>query len=352
MTKPMTKPMTKYMTKYMITPLFFPFSHMRKDQLKSVTAFFQKISFLPLVTDFNTDQQLTRLIEQDILQPIFLSDGEIDVVEKQVRSYQDWAQLHRGNEKNFRGLLQKQPYFTEDTGLSNIQSQIRHGTQKKEAPGESVDSVDSAEQQKKTPDPLLLLKFAEILDVQNEEIEDELTLLEQSKASLFSQLLGETPGKKSGKKSEKSASDLFLSSADDPGSIMTEERVVSWFRYSQKKGVFKGEGSTALLVTTSPAVLDFMVSRCEGVINGLDIDSIKVHENECEKKCEWQQDFYRVLETIMDSKSSSGVTPPMSDDTCSLTGSIRLCLFPGDSTKVFLNMPDQSIAVCLVKLKS
>ena len=334
--------MTKDMTKDMITPLFFPFSHMRKDQLKSVTAFFQKISFLPMVTDFNADQKLTRLIEQDILQPIFPSDGEIDVVEKQVRSYQDWAQLHRGNEKNFKALLQEQPYFTDDTGLSSIQSQIRRGTQKKETPKESV------EQTKKASDPLLLLKFAETLDVQNEEIEDELAVLEQSKTSLFSQLLGEA----SEKKPEKLDSGPFLSSSADPGSIMTEERVVSWFRYSQKKGVFKGAGSTALLVTTSPAVLDFMVSRCEGVINGLDIDSIKVHENECEKKCEWQQDFYRVLEKIMDNKSSSGVTPPKPDDTCSLTGNIKLCLFPEDSTKVFLKMPGQSIAVCLVQLKS
>jgi len=311
---------------------------MRKDQLKSVTAFFSKISFLPLVTNFNADQPITRLIEQDILQPIFPSDGDLGVVEKQVRSYQDWAKLHRGNEKNFRALLQEQPYFTDDTGLSSIQSQIRRGIQKTQAPR------DLAEQKKKTPDPLLLLKFAEILDVQNEEIEDELAALEQSKSSIFSQLLGET--------SETLDSGAFFSSADDPGSIMTEERVVSWFRYAQKKGVFKGAGSTALLVTTSPAVLDFMVSRCEGVINGLDIDSIKVHENECEKKCEWQQGFNRVLEKIIENKSSSGVIPPTSDDTCSLMGNIRFCLFPGDSIKAFLNIPGQSIAVCLVELKS
>lgn len=326
----------------MITPLFFPFSHMRKDQLESVTAFFQKIFFLPLVADFNADRKFTRLIAQDILQPIFPSDGDLEVVERQVRSYQDWAQLHRGNEKNFRALLQEQPYFTDDTGLSSIQSQIRRGTQKKEAPEES------AEQKKKRPDPLLVLKFAEILDVKNEEIEDELAVLEQSKASLFSQLLGET----SEKKSEKSDSGPSFSSADDPGSIMTEERVISWFRYSQKKGVFKGPGNTAFLVTTSPAVLDFMVSRCEGVINGLDIDSIKVHENECENRCRWHQDFSDFLEKIIVNESSSGVALSKSDDTCSLTGKIRLCLFPGDSIKAFLNIPGQSIAVCLVQLKS
>jgi len=318
--------------------MFFPFSHMRKDQLESVTAFFQKISFLPLVADFNADREFTRLIAQDILQPIFPSDGDLEVVERQVRSYQDWAQLHRGNEKNFRALLQEQPYFTDDTGLSSIQSQIRRGTQKKEAPEES------AEQKKKRPDPLLLLKFAEILDVKNEEIEDELAVLEQSKSSLFSQLLGET--------SETLYPDPSFAIADDPGSIMTEERVISWFRYSQKKGVFKGPGSTAFLVTTSPAVLEFMVSRCEGVINGLDIDSIKVHENECENRCRWHQDFSDFLEKIIVNESSFRVAPPTSDDTCSLTGKIRLCLFPGDSIKAFLNIPGQSIAVCLVQLKS
>jgi len=332
--------MTKYETKNLATPLFFPFSHISKDQLNSVTAFFSSFGLLPLVPDFSADPMLASLAEQAVLHPIFFpSARELDLVEKQVHSYQDWAQLHRGNEKNLKVLLKEQPYFMEDTGLSSIQSQIRSGIQKKET---------SFDQKKAGQNPLLLLKFAQLLDVQNEGIDDELTALEQSKSSLFSELIGATLEKNPGKP------DRGTSCQDpaDPGRIMTQERVLSWFRYAQAKDAFKLPGATPLLVTTSPAVLDYMVSNSQGVINALDIDSIKVHENECENKCKWQQDFYQFLEETIVSENSSGGIPPGADDTCSLSGQIKLYLFPEGGTKAFFNIPDQSLAVCLVQLKS
>ncbi len=194
---------------------------------------------------------------------------------------------------------------------------------------------------------MLLLKFAQLLDVQNEGIDDELTAFEKSKTSLFSELTGEL----SEKKSEKSARDLEDSAYSDPGRIMTRERIMAWFRYAGGKMIFNQPG-TPLLVTTSPAVLDYMVSRCEGVINALDIDSIKVHENDCEKKNNWLQDFSQFLKETIAENNVSGSAQPEADDTCFLSGRIKLCLFPEGGMKAFLNIPDQSIAVCLVQLKS
>ncbi len=327
----------------MIKTLFFPFSHISKDQLKSVTAFFPNLGFLPLVEDFKSDPMLARLTEQEILQPIFPLARDVQLVEKQVDSYLNWAQIHRGNEKNLKSLFKDQPYFMEDTGLSSIQSQIRKGTQKKE--------VSSAEK-KAGQNPLLLLKFAQLLDVQNEDIDDELNALDQSKASLFSELTGEVSEKNSENSSEQSDSGSLNSPPSDPGRIMTEERVKSWFRYVGEKELFKEPGVSPLLITTSPAVMDYMVSESEGVINALDIDSIKVHENGCVNKGGWQQDFLLFLEEVIAGKSSSGVDRHEVDDNCLNSGRIKLCLFPEEGMKQFLNMPDQSIAVCLVQLKS
>jgi hypothetical protein len=133
---------------------------------------------------------------------------------------------------------------------------------------------------------------------------------------------------------------------------MTKERVVSWFRYAGEQGIFKHPKSSPLLITTSPAVLDYMVSNCEGVINALDIDSIKVHEKDCEKKCAWLQDFYRFLKETVAGKNASRRVPPEADDACSLSGRIQLCLFPEGGRKAVFKLPEQSIAVCLVQLKS
>ncbi len=329
----------------MIKTLFFPFSHISKDQLKIVTAFFPNLGLLPLVPDFNSDPVLASLAEQDILQPIFALPKELDLVEKQVHSYLDWAQLHRGNERNLKSLLKEQPYFMDATGLSSIQSQIRKGTQKNEGPLDQK----AIDHKKAGQDPLLLLKFAQLLDTQNEGIDDELHALEQSNASLFSELKGE----QSKEDTEKLASGSCASGSVplDPGSIMTKERVESWFRYAVQKDVFKLPGATPLLITTSPAVLDYMKSKSD-VINALDIDSIKVHENGCENRCKWQHDFYQFLQEIIASEISSGITRPEVDDTCLLSGQIKLCLFPGDCMEEFFNISDQSLAVCLIQLKS
>jgi len=332
--------MTENIPENIMKTMFFPFSHISKSQLTSVSAFFQNLGLLPLVPDFTADPMRADLTEKKFLNPLFSSVQELGGVEKQVQSYLDWAKLHRGNEKNLKSLLKEEPYFMDATGLSRIQFQIRGG----------VKQVGS-DQKKEVQNPLLLLKFAQLLDVQNEGIDDELAALETSKISLFSELMGETSEKNSENKSEKSDRGQSDSSYMDPGRIMTKERVVSWFRYAAEKSIFKQPGST-LLVTTSPAVLDYMVSRCEGVINALDIDSIKVHENDCEKKNNWLQDFSRFLKETIAENNVSGSAQPEADDICFLSGRIKLCLFPEGGMKAFLNIPDQSIAVCLVQLKS
>ena len=324
------------MPENMIKTMFFPFAHISKNQLTSVTAFFQNMGLLPLVPDFASDPLRAVLTGKGILHPLFSSAQELGGVEKQVQSYLDWAKLHRGNEKNLKSLLKEEPYFMDATGLSSIQSQIKRGVKE-----------TGSDPKKEVQNSLLLLKFAQLLDVQNEGIDDELTVLETSKNSLFSELTGEILEKNF----ETFARLLEDSAYADPGRIMTKERVLSWFRYAGEKKIFQ-QPSAPLLVTTSPAVLDFMVSRCEGVINALDIDSIKVHENDCEKKCSWQKNFSQFLKEIIAGKNSSGSVQPEADDTCHLSGRIKLCLFPEDGMKAFLNIPDQSIAVCLVQLKS
>jgi len=328
--------MTENVPENMLKTMFFPFAHISKNQLTSVTAFFQNVGLLPLVPDFASDPMRAALTEKGILHPLFSSAQELRGVEKQVQSYLDWAKLHKGNEKNLKSLLKDEPYFMDATGLSSIQSQIKGGVKE-----------TGSDPKKEVQNPLLLLKFAQLLDAQNEGIDDELTALEKSKISLFSELTGEI----SEKKFETPARALEDSAYSDPGGIMTKERVLSWFRYAGEREIFKQPGAP-LLVTTSPAVLDFMVSRCEGVINALDIDSIKVHENDCEKKCSWQHNFSQCLKETIAGKKSSESVQPEADDACFLLGRIKLCLFPEGGMKAFLNIPDQSIAVCLVQLKS
>jgi len=327
--------------------LFFPFTHSSKEQLKTLSAFFSKIGFLPLVKDFKSHPILAGLTEQGILEPYFPSIQRLVQVEKQVQSYVDWAQINRGNEKNLKSLLKEQPYFFDDTGLASIQSQIRNRTKKDRGARNGEKPV----QENNAQDPLLLLKFAQLLDIQNEDVDEQLHVLEQTRASLFSELKGggdiadpektgfiqNDPGQNS-------------KGQNDPGVFMTRERIASWMRYASEKGLFKENDNPPVLVTTSPAVLDYLMSRFEYVINALDIDSLKVHEDGCENKQKWQQDLYGSIKEISIREGSIEKELPVVKDGCSLSGQIKLCLFPGASINEFFNVPGKQIAVCLVKL--
>jgi hypothetical protein len=344
--------------------LFFPFSHISKEQLKTISAFFPKFGLLPLVQDFTSDPILAKLTEQGILEPHFPPIQSLVQAEKQVQSYLDWAQLNKGNEKNLKSLLKDQPYFFDGTGISSIQSQIRGGTGKV---GESIKEGtlgrEKSDKEKLVQDPLLFLKFAQLLDIQNEAVDEQLQALEQTRISLFSELKGEKGRVDFGKNvlgqnklSQKDSDSYERGQRDtypnDPGRFMTKERIISWIRYANEKDFVTGNGKFPVLVTTSPAVLDYLMSVSEYVINALDIDSIKVHEDGCENKHRWQQSLDKFIKEIIVRKSSSKKDLPCADDRCSQSGQIQLCLFSGESLGELFNMPGRQLAVCLVKVKS
>lgn len=323
--------------------LFFPFSHITRYQLKVLSAFFSNLGYFPLKPDVSSDPMFARLTENNILTPLFSSAETLKTIEHQVQSYVDWANVHKGNENNLKSLIQDHPYFSEVTELARVQAQIK--ARIKSGPNRILEPEPG---EKPLQDPLLLLKFAQLLDAQKEEIDEKFQRVAQSKSLLFSQLKGETL--ETGlEKMVPGAPDPEM---DDPGRVMTEERVVSWARYAVKKGLFKEAGISPLLVTTSPAVLDFLMSKTREKINALDIDSIKVHENVCPHKQAWQQAFSHFLEEAIIGRSVSGTCLPWTEDSCALSGQLKLCIFPGGDINAFLNIPGKQLVVCLVQLKS
>ncbi len=332
--------------------LFFPFTHFSMEQLKTMAAFFPKIGFLPLVKDFTSHPILAGLTEQGVLEPYFPSAQRLVQVEKKEQSYLEWARLNKGNEKNFKSLLKEQPYFFDDSGPASIQSQILNGTGK----DREASNGEKPVQENNVHDPLLLLKFAQLLDIQNEDVDEQLNALEQTRASLFSELRGEVDMADT-EKTDSIQNSLYQKvksqkskSQNDPGLFMTRERIASWMRFACEKGFFKKNENFPILVTTSPAVLDYLLSRFEYVINILDIDFLKVHEEGCENKQKWQQDLYEFLKEIIVRQGSIEKKLPVVEDGCSLSGQIKFCLFQGASMNEFFNVPGNQVAVCLVKL--
>lgn len=318
----------------MLDVVFFPFSHISDSQLKTLLAIFPSFRYLPLASCMDPDYSLFPMIEQGRVQPVFHSPEELIAVDSQVKSYRAWAQMHRGNERNLKTMLRDRPYFTDDSDLTRIQSQLRGMMAEDPAP----------EEKKRQENPLLFLKFAELFDAENEKIDEQLCRLEQNRTHLFSQLTG-VPRDGSGQR---------VTPRDrDPGEGMTGQRIRSWCRAAREKGVFENQDVPLVLVTTSPAVFDHFLSGSKDVINGLDIESIKVHEDACPLRQKWQEDISDLLENGLRDRSFQGKELLEPADGCQGSAGIRLEIFPEEPS--FLDLPDlnspgKSMGICLVRL--
>ncbi|MBU8912306.1 MAG: hypothetical protein KOO65_13635 [Desulfobacterales bacterium] len=319
--------------------LFFPFTHITRNQLDTILTFFPSFQYFPARMDFNHHQKLQELFEQGKINPLFSSPEELVAVEQKVRQYLEWGRIHKGNEVNLKSLLKDNPYFTSDSDMTVIKSQIK-GI--KEDKGNDIASLPG--------DPvlehnLLFLKMAQLCDEQNERIDLQLKELDKSRDNLISALRGLDSPLSDDKNSK-------TQDYKDSGLMMIRERIYAWSGcMAQKDGLKHKEGLRPLFVTTSKAVFDCIESHCQKVVNALDIDKIKVHENECENKNEWQHHFCDYLMRVIQGTGIRGNEMPKVNDGCSLSGQIKLSLFSGNDINKLFNYSEKQIPVCLIKLK-
>lgn len=324
----------------MIQFLFFPFTHMTRIQLNTVLAFFSSFQYFPGLMGLTHHQALQEAFEQGKIHPVFSSPEDLATVDQKLSQYQAWVQIHKGNETNLKLLLKDNPYFTSDTDVIRIKSQIKGAKDGKERDIVDVALLDDFSWQHN----LLFLKMAHLCDEQNEQIDLALKKLETNRDKLMLTLCGlESP---------LSEEDSMAGDSKDLGAMMTRERIHAWSGCMAQKGVLiQEEGRQPLFITTSEAVFEYLESNCQDSINTLDIDKIKVHENECENKSEWQHHF---CENLMRAIQGNGIQKndiPEVNDRCSFLGQIKLSLFSGKKINDLFNYSGKQIPVCLIKLK-
>ena len=322
--------------------LFFPFTHIRENQLRIVLTFFPSFEYLPMNGDFDIHPNLHKAFGQGKITPFFLSYDKVVAVEQNLEQYLAWARIHKGNEVNLKSLLKDTPYFTNDSDVTAIKSQIKGGKGGKgpdvALPGESTLQQD-----------LLFLKMAQLYDEQNEGIDLALNDLSTSHDTLISTLRGlEYPSSEAENSKAEDSKDV---DSKDGGGIMIQQRIRAWSRSMAAMGGLKQDGDMPLFITASDAVFDYLESNCKDVVNALDIDNIKVHENECENKNEWQHQFCDYLVRAIQGDGILENNLPEVNDSCFLSGQIKLCIFSGNDINRLFNCSNKQISVCLIKLK-
>lgn len=315
--------------------LFFPFSHVDQCQRTTLTAFFSRFFFLPLAPDLTRSPDMVPLVEKKKAVPVFTAKSRLDDVASRVDAWMNWAEMHRGNEHNLKTLFRDTPYLTDHLWPVSIQSELRSRMAGK--------TLQKPEDFPRETDPLLFSIIAALTDAQNEAIDQAMAELEKKRTALFSQLRGEMVPEGSGKPAP---------SRRDPGAVMTRERIRAWAACAREAGLFSDQ-KPVIFATTSTAVFDQVSANASRVINALDIDGIKVHEDGCDHQAEW---WKQVLDLI-DGPAAGSTDEVLArktlgavEDACALTGTIQVRILEGPDLETALNLPGRRVTVCRVSL--
>ncbi|MGD9823007.1 hypothetical protein [Desulfobacter sp.] len=324
----------------MINCYFFPFTFMDARQARVLSCFFNRFKILDIHGGAVLPGPMAGLAAKGALTRVCFDKEKLVLAQQKVRAYLDWAAIHKGNEKNLRALIRENVFFKDDSGVAAIRAGIRNRTVSQEPCATPVrDSIDS----------LVFLKLADIHDRESQDIQAALDALDQEKAALFSELRGD--GGTSLSKDHTQTS--------EPGQAMTDKRIKAWLGAAVDAELFD-QGGIPVLITTSRAVMDEFLTGAGKAINALDIDSIKVHENDCEFVTQWRLKIKAILEQMAEGEQ---MTPGLAlepgkkyfEDAAQppVSGRIQIRFFPGlGGVNLIKKNPGGQIGVCLVELNS
>lgn len=269
-------------------PLFFPFTSLTKYDADSLLNYFETFSYLStssdeelVISEPDWFQNLWR--EKRLIEPITLSQDELTPLLKEIKEWRAWAEINYGKQTKkgyLREIFKVQPYLTSDSDIFAIRSQIEKGT------NQIPKSNQSDNYQKIDNNSLLFLRLAAMADLENEVVDEKLSSIKEREADIFAELKGALDYNKD----ENSENPQLIA---DRGELMTEQRIRSWFNlFMSKKERFNGAAPN-IFVTTSRAVVDFLISLSEKSKLMLDIDNFKVHK---EKNSATDYELFQITE--------------------------------------------------------
>jgi len=317
-----------------VTYLFFPFTHVRGNDMDTILAVFPLFYFLSLNRDLKKRKTSQGLSEPEKIIPFVLSPQYLDFIEEKQKQYVTWAEVNKGNEHNLKLLLKDDPYFTSDSDVAVIKSHIKADKKGEPQPLSKDLSLKR---------DLLFLKMAQLHDEQSENIDLKLENIDKISDTIVSDLRGvesfEDQIKTAGR-------NVYT----DSRNRMVTERISAWFNCMAGMKTDHQEETARLYITTDEDVFHYFVSNFKDMVNILDIDNLKVHENGCKNKESWQTEFNTYVTCLLKNEDQNINKLPEVYDDCSRSVQIKVCSFWGDELKNRLHIMKRQISVCLIKL--
>ncbi len=330
-------------------PLFFPFTHVRQQDVRALVTCFNRFCHLSVSS---LKEAEARNPDIDLVLP---TPDELMSTLSTVEDYKQWAGVNQGRPGQLKARVRETPYFTSDTGVATLKSSIEKGAGVNRSQARAtVEPVDSGEA---FLNSLVFLRTAQESDADTEDVNTRLSSIARDEAALFSVL-------KEGAPSVEQGGDSFIQ-GQDQGRVMTEQRILAWARFFRGKIDVLREGESLVPVTTSQAVMDYFHSKAKKSTKVLDIENFKVHEGCCKYSAGWQGRLKNLMENAI-----SGNTPEKNDlmeadDGCGLLADIQLYLFSGDHVSnifcptdweagknALIRGSNREIPVCLVSVRN
>ncbi|MBF0376390.1 MAG: hypothetical protein HQK72_02800 [Desulfamplus sp.] len=302
-------------------PIFFPFTSLTQFDAESIINYFDSFIYLSTssVDELHTSESDWFNIlwkEKNFIEPITLTQEELQPLLSSVKSWRAWADANYGKQTKkgyLQSIFRENPYFTSDSDIFAIRSQIEKGLISNNQRKIDQNNFNSTKVKENIDNALLFLRLASIADKDNEDIDKKLLSIEELESNIFAELKGDIEDNyisqnilepnthsldESQTLNEQILTNKILTNQPliknkipfmtDRGELMTEQRVCSWLSFFLSKKSIFGELSSNSFITTSRAVVDFIISISEKSKLMLDIDNLKMHK---EKKSTLNDDF-------------------------------------------------------------
>ncbi len=299
-----------------MTPVYFPFTCINPRAAQMLRLCFPKTAiYLPSALEI-PETMKTQAAEGflELRTPV---TGEQEKLADIVKEYQNWAQLHQGQNLSFFRTGEGTLPFFDEFSVHEILADIRRKKEGKNLPDQSPDPLFQAR---------IFLSISKEYDMRQWEIGTELESVSEMEASLLKEIRGNED-----EDTDTGPSISSIIAKGDPGSHMTEERLNAWARLALCDSEL-----SSLFITTGRAVMETVCERIPEARKVLQVEGISLHADAVK---EWQQALSECLERIALAETVSEPETITAEENADAESAFSLTVYrvSGSSPRDFLN---------------
>lgn len=256
-------------------PIYFPFTYISESAGKILAACFRQTAVYQISAK-KIPEDMQEMSQEGILDiriPVDVNGGFLDKV---LKDYRAWFNIHQGTETAFLATMANKISFFDENASSQIRADLKKI--KKPPPEEKPDPLFNAK---------LFLHMAQEFDLQQKELDKDMMDIEAMENDFMKNLKWEDEDEHARGVARKALE------KDDPGHYMTKERINAWASLMLQDSQISG-----LYITTSRAALEHLIEIIPEMEQVIYLDAIPMGVDENETLSNWQDSLIETLNML------------------------------------------------------